>query len=105
MGDRCRHLPSGETAVGGEGRRVLEGLLDLQVPGWRDRTLHSRYLPALIVAHDHAGATEARADVPDRQGVWVCGDWVGQQGMLADAAVASALEAARAMLGRRREAA
>lgn len=37
--------------------------------------------------------------VPDTEGLYVAGDWVGPAGMLSDAAVASGRRAARRVLG------
>lgn len=81
--------------------RELEGVLDRVQPGWRDALVHRRFLPAMIVAHDipqaARGGLAARPGprVPGAPGVLVAGDWVGAEGMLADASLASARAAAR----------
>lgn len=80
--------------------RELEGLLDLMQPGWRDALVHSRFLPDLLVMHAMPIAeregTRGRPgpQVDDAPGLFVVGDWVGQEGMLADASLASAKRAA-----------
>jgi len=83
-------------------RAVLGAALDLQVPDWRARVVVERWMPGLVVAHDHTLASNNGARVPsavaDRPGVWLAGDWVGDEGMLADAAAASARAAAHAIL-------
>jgi hypothetical protein len=64
--------------------------------------LHERYLHRMTtvssIASASAGGLAGRASVqvPDRPGVFVVGDWVGAQGHLADAVLASARTAARA---------
>jgi len=56
-----------------------------------------RFLPKMTVTH--ALVTPAgRPDVEVRPGIYVAGDWVGDAGMLADAAAASAKRAASACL-------
>jgi phytoene dehydrogenase-like protein len=75
--------------------RELERSLDLVQPGWREHLRYRRYLPGLVVTHDHVRAgtagTTARPgpEVPGKPGLFVAGDWVGSEGMLADASVAS----------------
>jgi phytoene dehydrogenase-like protein len=91
----------GHTDDPGATERELEGLLDRLQPGWRDVLVHRRYLPSMIVAHDipqaaRGGlAARARCEVPGAPGIALAGDWVGPEGMLADAALASARAAAR----------
>jgi hypothetical protein len=84
-------------------------LLDLVQPGWRDVLDDRRFLPKMVVAH--AVPTAAMAGlagrpapaVPEIPRLYVAGDWVGAEGMLADASFASAHEAAERALatGRR----
>jgi phytoene dehydrogenase-like protein len=84
-----------ETIGDGDIERRLEHVLDLVQPGWRDHVTFRRFMPALTVAHDFVRAstkgTVARPGpaVPGAEGLFVAGDWVGPEGMLADAAVAS----------------
>ena len=81
--------------------RQLEGLLDLVQPGWREVVVDRRYLPNMVVYHAlvtaEAGGTAGRPGptVPNIANLYVAGDWVGPQGMLADAALASAKRAAQ----------
>lgn len=83
-------------------RAELEAVVDRMQPGWRQRVVVERWLPALTVAHDlpraAVGGERAPVAVVDRPGVFVAGDWVGSDGMLADAAAASATAAVRAIL-------
>lgn len=73
----------------------LEAALDLVQPGWRDATLHRRYLPQMIVVHGVPLASQGGEagrpgpEVPGADNVFVAGDWVGPEGQLADASLAS----------------
>lgn len=96
----ARYLRTGE-----EGNRAeLESALDGLQPGWRDRVVHARFLPRLTVTHwlvsAASGGLSARPGpaVPDVEGLAVAGDWVGAEGLLADASLASARAAAHLLL-------
>lgn len=84
--------------------RELESLLDIVQPGWREALVTRRFLPRLIVSNAlvaAAGGGTAGRPSPAVAGVdhvYVAGDWVGPEGMLADAAVASAERAAKMIL-------
>ncbi|MCH7697682.1 MAG: NAD(P)/FAD-dependent oxidoreductase [Chloroflexi bacterium] len=83
--------------------RELEGFLDLAQPGWRDVLVEHRFLPNLIVVNALAtagtGGLRGRPDVAtDVKGVHLAGDWVGGEGWLVDASLASAKRAASAAL-------
>jgi phytoene dehydrogenase-like protein len=93
-----------------ETERELEGLLDLMQPGWRADVVVRRYLPSMTVTHAiplaASGGLEGRVsvEVRDLPGLFLAGDWVGSQGMLANASVASAASAARLVIERTRRA-
>ena len=83
----------------------LEALLDELQPGWRDDVVVRRFLPRMTVVHRLATAGEGLSgrpgpEIPGREGIYVAGDWVGPDGWLADAAVASGRAAARLVLRR-----
>jgi phytoene dehydrogenase-like protein len=90
-------------------REALEAdfhaLLDALQPGWRARVVTHKLLRDLVVAHDLpqaaqgglAGRTPGR--VSGIANLYLAGDWVGPEGMLADASFASARAAARAAAG------
>jgi phytoene dehydrogenase-like protein len=86
--------------------RELESLLDLVQPGWRGAVAHRRFLPAMTVMHAmataHQGGTAGRPDpqVEDVPGLYVVGDWVGAEGLLVDASLASARRAAELIAAR-----
>ncbi|HQU15680.1 MAG: hypothetical protein B7Z66_03110 [Chromatiales bacterium 21-64-14] len=86
----------------------LEGVLDLLQPGWRELLVDRRYRRRMTVTHAlvtaHQGGRGGRPGpaVPGVAGLYVCGDWVGPRGMLSDASVASARDAAALILAGRR---
>src|SRR3712207_2091851 len=102
---------TGEAPDARADRRELEDLLDLVQPGWREVIAHARFLPSITVSNALVtaarGGTRGRATpcVPGFDNLYVAGDWVGSEGMLLDAAVASAHDAALALLKSRSAAA
>lgn len=87
--------------------RELEGLVDLVQPGWREAIVYRRFLPEMTVANaiPLAGRDGTRGRpkpmVNDVPGLFVIGDWVGDEGMLVDASLASAKQAALALTASR----
>lgn len=84
----------------------LVAFADRVQPGWRDALVFRRFLPDLRVSHHvvtaQGGGRAGRPESVVREipGLHVAGDWVGPEGMLADAALASARAAALAILER-----
>ena len=82
-----------------EDERRLEDLLDRIQPGWREVLVHRRFLPAMTVSNamplPGAPRPSPRTAIG---GLYVAGDWVGSEGLLSDAALASAREAAKSIL-------
>lgn len=82
----------------------LEALCDRLQPGWRERVVERRFLPRITVASalpraDRGGlAGRPGPSIPGLPGAFVAGDWVGPEGMLADASLASGRAAAQAVL-------
>ena len=85
-------------------RAELEALVDELQPGWRQVVVERRFLPRMLATSllplaSHgglAGRPAGRsADVPN---VYFAGDWVGPRGLLIDASLASAREAARSIV-------
>ena len=76
-------------------RQELERFADCAIPGWRDQAEVVRFLPNMTVT-PAVFSPQGRPDgnALGLPGVALAGDWVGPEGMLADAAVASALRAA-----------
>lgn len=77
----------------------LETLLDEFQPGWRDVLVHRRFLPSMIVSNAMSlpSLTRPPAHTPI-EGLYLAGDWVGDEGMLSDAALASARAVAKQIL-------
>jgi phytoene dehydrogenase-like protein len=84
--------------------RELEEVLDLMQPGWREVVVERRFLPSMTVAHAVATATAGGLAgrpgpvVPRVRNLFIAGDWVGAEGQLADASLASAKRAAELIL-------
>jgi phytoene dehydrogenase-like protein len=84
--------------------RELERFLDVLQPGWRAEVIVRRYLPSMTVSHAiptvAGGGLRGRTPVAVRDiaGLYLAGDWVGDEGTLANASVASAARAASQVL-------
>ena len=77
----------------------LESILDEMQPGWRERVVHRRFLPSMTVSNALVRPNAPRpAAVTPIKGLYLAGDWIGDEGILSDAALASARAAARAIL-------
>jgi phytoene dehydrogenase-like protein len=96
-----KYLAPGQPADPGRDRAELEAWLDLLQPGWRDQVVARRFLPGMVATNAIVTASGGGASgrpgprVPDAAGVFVVGDWIGGEGMLLDASLASAERAAR----------
>lgn len=75
----------------------LEGVADLVMPGWRGLEVRRQELRGMTVSNTFVRWDRRRpqVSVADAPGLFVAGDWVGGEGMIADAAAASAIAAAR----------
>jgi phytoene dehydrogenase-like protein len=95
-----RYLGPSQRAEDSE--QELEGLLDLVQPGWRDEVVTRRFLPEITVTGALPSVTWEQRDgphgpsVPGITGLYVAGDWVGPDGMLADRAMSSGSQAGMA---------
>ena len=98
-----KYLAPDETA-GAVAEREIESFVDRMQPGWRDRVAFRQFLPNLTVTHseitaDRGGAGgRPRVALDQPAGVFIAGDWVGPRGQLSDAAAASGVDAAAAVL-------
>jgi len=98
----AKYLRSSGTA-GPADEQQLEHALDVLQPGWRDLVVYRRFLPSVVVSHavvtidsgGYAGRPSGR--VAGLKNVFLAGDWIGPTGQLADASVASGIEAARSI--------
>jgi len=78
-------------------REELEKYADIVMPGWRDLLEQDRFLPHIMVsaAIPTISTNPVKSSAIGR--VAFAGEWLTSQGLLADAAVSSALEAARSV--------
>ncbi|MCH5586107.1 NAD(P)/FAD-dependent oxidoreductase [Shimazuella sp. AN120528] len=79
----------------------LEQVLDLAQPGWRDELVARQYLPRIVVTHDFKHMkrkVNPGPNVPEIEGLYVAGDWVAHEELLADAAAVSAKRAVEHIL-------
>jgi phytoene dehydrogenase-like protein len=87
-----------------EPRPALEDLADTVQPGWRDQVTLERFLPRMVpitaIATAQTGGLAGRPAVDRGEGLYLAGDWVGPEGWLVDAAIASGSAAAAAALRR-----
>ncbi|MDI4649036.1 phytoene desaturase family protein [Cohnella hashimotonis] len=99
-----KYLPVSNETDPAQDERELEGFLDLIQPGWRKHVVQRRFLPRMLVSHAVADAASGGLSgrpgtaVQGRPGMYVAGDWVGPSGMLLNASLASAREAARCII-------
>ncbi len=84
----------------------LEAVMEVLQPGWRAKVVARRFRPSLTVS---AGLPRAAngglsgrpsVEVPHVDGLYRVGDWVGAEGMLADASLASAEAVEQALVQR-----
>lgn len=87
----------------------LEALLDKVQSGWRELVVRQRFLPSMIASnsfldHDSKGFMKNRPDikVPGVDNLYIIGDWVGPDGMLADTSFSSAKAVALKILNENR---
>lgn len=102
----AKYLPPDHLESPRDDRRELENLLDLVQPGWREAVVSARFLPDMIVMNAVATAglegikRRPSPEVQDVPGLFIAGDWVGPEGLLADASLASAKRAAQLIIGK-----
>jgi len=98
--------PGCENEESREATEELQALLDAMQPGWRERLLAEQRMPKIAVIQDiptpERGGLAGRMPVAPLDalangtpGLYFAGDWVGPEGMLSDAAVASGVCAGR----------
>lgn len=71
-------------------------------PGWREEAMLERFLPRMVavsaIPTPTSGGLRGRPGVDRGEGLYLAGDWVGDEGWLVDAALASGAAAASAAL-------
>lgn len=85
-----------------EPRAALEELADEVQPGWRGEAMLERFLPRMVavsaIATPATGGLAGRPGIDHGDGLYLAGDWIGGEGWLVDAALASGAAAAAAAL-------
>ena len=85
-----------------EDQPELEEFLDLLQPGWRQVLVKKRPLPNMVVSNALVTAAEGglggRPDTKIADNLYVVGDWVGKEGIVSNASVASAKRASQQIL-------
>jgi hypothetical protein len=85
-----------------EPRAALEELADAIQPGWREQAMLERFLPRMVavsaIPTPAGGGLAGRPAIDRGGGLYLAGDWVGGEGWLVDAAIASGAAAAAAAL-------
>jgi phytoene dehydrogenase-like protein len=100
----AKYLDPNEPKDGKNVEREIEGWLESVQPGWRNELVVRRYLPRMRVYHTlamaSAGGLAGRPGlaVPGVNNLFLAGDWVGGEGLLADASLLSAKRAAQLLL-------
>lgn len=83
-----------------EPRSALEALADTVQPGWREQLAFERFLPRMVpvtaIATAASGGLAGRPAIDQGGGLYLAGDWIGSEGWLVDAAIASGAAAAAA---------
>jgi phytoene dehydrogenase-like protein len=94
------HRP-GESTSAEMNKRELEALLDRMQPGWRAEVVAQSFLPHIQAVSDIVQAKRGGINgrpgplVPGIRGLYVAGDWVGNEDQQSGAVFASASRAAR----------
>ena len=85
-------------------RPALDGFADVVQPGWRSRLAFERFLPRMVavsaIPTPATGGLAGRPGADRGDGLFVAGDWVGPDGWLVDAALASGTAAASGVIAR-----
>jgi len=85
-----------------EDQPELEQFLDFLQPEWREVLVKKRPLPNMVVSNAVVTASDGglagRPDTRIAENLYVVGDWVGKEGLLSNASVASAKRASELLL-------
>lgn len=100
----AKYLPAGSGQTASSLEAELEAWLEELQPGWQQHVIQRRFLPkiavtqAVVTAGMHGLIGRPGPAIPGLPGAYIAGDWVGSTGMLADASLASAKQAAQMIL-------
>ncbi|GIN70259.1 dehydrogenase [Bacillus sp. J14TS2] len=95
------HHPGDQSYDPQANKKQLEQTMDLLQPGWREGLINQQFLPRMTVVHDFPRVDREGIPgpaIPEIKGLYVAGDWAGDEELLTDAAVASGKRAAMHIL-------
>jgi len=85
-----------------EDQPELEEFLDLLQPGWKQVLVKKRPLPNMVVSNALVTAADGglggRPDTKIAENLYIVGDWVGKEGLVSNASLASAKRASQQIL-------
>ncbi|WP_028608815.1 phytoene desaturase family protein [Paenibacillus harenae] len=99
-----KYLRPGTDSNAKQDEQELEQFMELVQPGWTRHVMQRRFLPRILVAHAVVAAANGGyagrpgTEVKARKGLYLAGDWVGPEGMLVKASLASAKSAALSIM-------
>ncbi len=94
-----RYLPDTNNTSADEDRQALERWLDQLQPSWRDHVIEHEYLPRIAIMHDSPRVGHQRIGIETGlANVYLAGDWVASEQILADGAALSAEAAVKRIL-------
>jgi phytoene dehydrogenase-like protein len=98
----AKYLGTSIEAKPREDQPELEEFLDLLQPGWRQVLVKKRPLPNMVVSNALVTAADGglggRPDTKIAENLYIVGDWVGKEGIVSNASVASAKRASQQIL-------
>ena len=104
----ARYLAPDEELAPAAALAEIEGLMDLVHPGWRTLEQARQFLPSMTITSylPEAGrgglGGRPAPDVLGVPGLYLAGDWVGDEGQLSAASLASGIVAGRLAVSSRR---
>ena len=99
-----KYLPAADVSTADELRAELRAFLDILQPGWEAEHVTSRFMRRMVassaITRPSTAGLAGRPDVSfaGRPGIYLAGDWVGDEGHIADASIASGKKAATSVL-------
>jgi len=94
-----KYLSSSDKQDNEQLKHELEMFMSRIQPGWEDFVAMKRFLPSMTVSHFSKNVKEIpKTFVPHIPGLFLAGDWVGTEGLLADRSLISAKTAASAII-------
>ncbi len=97
-----KYLNPFEESVPEQVKSELENFLNLLQPGWKKHVISQRFLPKMTVANALPSlelmSKYPNSQINDIRGMYVAGDWVGNEGLLVNKSLESAKKASQLIL-------